>query len=125
MIELSDRCFFAREGGGGGDLLILCSPLKLSLTTSTVDFGVGMDVVMMNDFEQRHLSNKSRSHSPFGHIGSPTTPLNFEQLFLQGQLPLSSELSQHEQAMLQAQLLNGMRTSGEYLSVYRGTLILK
>jgi hypothetical protein len=67
---------------------------------------------MMNDFEQRHLSTKSRSHSPFGHIGSPTTPLNFEQLFLQGQLPLSSELSQHEQAMLQAQLLNGMRTSG-------------
>lgn len=72
----------------------------------------GMDVVMMNDFEQRHLNTKSRSHSPFGHIGSPTTPLNFEQLFLQGQFPLSSELSQHEQAMLQAQLLNGMRTSG-------------
>lgn len=67
---------------------------------------------MMNDFEQRHLNTKSRSHSPFGHIGSPTTPLNFEQLFLQGQLPLSSELSQHEQVMLQAQLLNGMRTSG-------------
>lgn len=69
-------------------------------------------MVMMNDFEQRHLSTKSRSHSPFGHIGSPTTPLNFEQLFLQGQLPLSSELSQHEQVILQAQLLNGMRTSG-------------
>ncbi|KAG0603221.1 hypothetical protein M758_10G076300 [Ceratodon purpureus] len=72
----------------------------------------GMDVVMMNDFEQRHHTNKSRSHSPFGHIGSPTTPLNFEQLFLQGQLPLNSELSQHDQNMLQAQLLNSMRSSG-------------
>jgi hypothetical protein len=71
-----------------------------------------MDVVMMSDFEQRHHTNKSRSHSPFGHIGSPTTPLNFEQLFLQGQIPLNSELSQHDQNMLQAQLLNSMRNTG-------------
>lgn len=88
-------------------------PSRKSPSNGVTKFSAkGMDVVMMNDFEQRHLNTKSRSHSPFGHIGSPTTPLNFEQLFLQGQLPLSSELSQHEQAMLQAQLLNGMRTSG-------------
>lgn len=72
----------------------------------------GMDVEKMNDFEQRHLPNKSRSHSPYGHIGSPTTPLNFEHLFLQSQLSLNSDLSQQEQAMLQAQLLNNMRSTG-------------
>uniref|UniRef100_A0A7I4ELI4 Uncharacterized protein n=2 Tax=Physcomitrium patens TaxID=3218 RepID=A0A7I4ELI4_PHYPA len=69
-----------------------------------------MDVVMMNDFDQRHLANKSRSHSPYGHIGSPTTPLNFDHLFLQSQVPLNSDLS--HQIMLQAQLLNNMRSTG-------------
>lgn len=82
------------------------------LTNDVVLCRVGMDVVKMNDFEQRHLPNKSRSHSPYGHIGSPTTPLNFEHLFLQSQLSLNSDLSQQEQAMLQAQLLNNMRSTG-------------
>lgn len=78
MIELSDRCFFVREGGGGGDFFILCFFLKLLFIISIVDFGVGMDVVMMNDFEQCYFSNKSWFYSLFGYIGSLIILLNFE-----------------------------------------------
>uniref|UniRef100_A0A7I4ER15 Uncharacterized protein n=1 Tax=Physcomitrium patens TaxID=3218 RepID=A0A7I4ER15_PHYPA len=89
-----------------GTLVTRNSPTAVTTKSSAK----GMDVVMMNDFDQRHLANKSRSHSPYGHIGSPTTPLNFDHLFLQSQVPLNSDLS--HQIMLQAQLLNNMRSTG-------------